>query len=470
MKRLTLAACLIVATVVAAQERIDNLTLEQAVQTALKNHRSLQVSQAALEMAEAQHQQAMAAFRPKVSLEAGFQRADEDRTFTFSGAVQTPAMNIGPLLAPLTGPLPPSMTTIASQTLPINMDVKMFDRDVTKAGLNLTYPLYTGGKKEAMTGMAKAGVQIALEDRRKTEFEVVRDVNKYYHGAQFARQMAQLASDTLERFQALEDLTERLYQGASLKVKKTDYLRSKTTTAITRSMLQEARYASVLTQEALVNAMGLPVNSAVTLAPVVALPTFDSGLDTLIADAMQFNPDKQRLELAVQIADHKIDEAGSAGKPMIGLEASTYRIWNGYDGGLFNDANRSGWTLGIGVKWDLFDGGLTRASVDAARAGRAKLEAQRVLLDNGLALQVKDDFMRIQRSRAQVDDNAKAQGFAEESRKLHVRAYQEEMVETKDVIEAQIIESFASANLYRSQHDLRAALADLDFRVSKALK
>ena len=455
--------CLAGMTQLANAEQLDNLTLQQSLRIALENHRSLQVSQAALDMAEAQYQQAMAAFRPKLGLEAGFQRADEDRTFTFEGIVQTPAMGL---------PIGPggAIVPIPGQPLPINLDVKLFDRDVTRAGLNLTYPLYTGGKKDAITGMAKKGVEIAREEKRKTELEVVREVNKYYHGAQFAQQMEQLVSDTLERFQALEDLTDRLYQNASLKVKKTDYLRSKTTTAMTRSMLQETRYASALTREALANAMGMPVNSKISLAPEEEVPGFDATFEPLLADAMKFNPDKQRLELAVQAAEHKINEARSGHFPVVGLEASAYRAWNDYKGGLINDDNRDGWTLGVGVKWDLFDGGMTKAGVDAARASKIKLEAQRVLLDNGLALQIKNDFMRIERSRAQVEDSAQAQGYAEENRKLNVRAYQEEMVETKDVIEAQLVETFASANLHRVRHDLRAALADLDYRLGKALQ
>jgi outer membrane protein TolC len=442
---------------------VANLTLDQAVRTALENHRSMQVSKAALEMAEAQYRQAMAAFGPKLGLEAGLQRADENRTFTFQGVVQTPTMALP--LGPGGMPIP-----IPGQPMPINLDVKLYDRDVATAGLNLSYPLYTGGRKDAVTGMAKAGVDIAKEEQRKTELDVVRDVRRYYNGARLALKMEQLASDTLERFQALEDLTERLYQNASLKVKKTDYLRTKTTTAMTRSMVQEAKYAVALSHEALANAMGMGINSKIGLAPEEALPGFDGGLDALIAEAMKFNPDKQRLALAVTAADHKIDEAASGLKPVVGLEASLYRVWNDYKGGLFNDDNRAGWTIGVGAKWDIFDGGVTKASVDAARAGKMKLEAQRVLLDNGLALQIKDDFMRIQRSRAQVDDSTRAQGFAEENRKLNVRAYQEEMVETKDVIEAQLVETFATANLYRVQHDLRAALADLDYRVGRALR
>ena len=462
MKKMLFVVGFLACTTAGLAQSPDPLTLDQALRIALQNHRSMQVSQASLAMAEAQYQQAMAAFGPRLNLEAGFQRADEDRTFSFSGLVQTPALAL---------PIGPggAFVPIPGQPLPINLDVRMFDRDVTRAALNLTVPLYTGGKKEAITGMARKGIEVAAEEKRKTELDVVRDVSRYYNGMRFAQQMAKLTSDTLERFQALDDLTERLYQNASLKVKKTDYLRSKTTTAMTRSMLHEANYATQLTHDALVNAMGLPANSRVSLAPEASLPVLDAGLESLIADAMQFNPDKQRLELAVQAADLKLDEARSGFLPTIGLEVSTYRVWNDYPGGLFNEANRNGWTLGVGLKWDLFDGGLTRASVNAAQAGKLKLQAQRVLLDSGLALQVKDDFLRIQRSLAQVSDSTKAQSFAEENRKLHMRAYQEELVETKDVIEAQIIESLSSASLYRARHDLRVALSDLDYRLGRSL-
>lgn len=488
MKRFSTAACVLVSLTTAhagaAPERFDQLTLEQAVQTALQNHRSLRVSRASIDAAEAQYQQAMAAFRPKVNLEAGVQRADQDRTFTFAGAIQTPVMDIsstlGGVLGPVLGGLPlatqqqigaamaQGAATIPSQTIPMNIEVKMFDRDVTKAAVNLTYPLYTGGKKEAITAMAQKGLEIARHEKRKTELEVVRDVNKYYHGARYAQQMSQLASDTLERFQALDDLTGRLYQNTSLKVKKTDFLRSKTTTALVRATTQETSYANVLVKDALANAMGLPPNSQLSLSPETTAPVFDGKLDQLIADAMAFNPEKQRLELAIEATEHKIADAKSGYLPMVGLEGSVYQVWNGYRDGLFNDANRTGWTIGVGLKWELFDGGMTKASVSAALADKTKLEAQRVLLDQGLALQIKDIVMRIERSRNQLAESTKAQAFAEENRKLHVRAYQEEMVETKDVIEAQLVESFASASLYRAHHELRAALAELDYQVGKA--
>lgn len=453
--RYFLAVSLLCTNAVFAAEQLQRLTLAQAVQLALHNQGALKVSQAALEEAEAQYQQAMGAFRPHVNLEAGFQRNDQDRTFTFAGVVQTPAMAL---------PLGPggALVPIPGQPLPINIDVKLFNRDITKATLGMEYPLYTGGKQQAIEHMASKGVEIAQVEQRKSELEVVHDINKYYYGAQYAQQMAQLSSDTVERFQVLQDLTERLYQNASLKVKKTDYLRIRTTTALARTMLQEARYAETLSKAALVNAMGLASTTELTLAEPAPVGQPDAAADELVALAMSANPDRQRLDMALQIADDKIDAAKSGYLPMVGFEASTYQYWNSYNGGLFNDANRKGWTIGVGAKWNLFEGGMTRAAVSAAHANKMKMEQQKLLLDRGLALQVQECLLRIQRSRAQSEAGEQAQHDAEENRQLLVRAFQQEMVESKDVIEAQMIEGFASASLYRSQHELRTALSDLN--------
>jgi hypothetical protein len=101
-----------------AAARYDNLSLEQALRIALENHHSVRVSQASIDIAEAQYRQAMAAFGPKANLEAGVQRADEDRTFTFSGTVMTPAMDLSSLFG-----APPGSVGLPSQPLPLDLKV-----------------------------------------------------------------------------------------------------------------------------------------------------------------------------------------------------------------------------------------------------------------------------------------------------------------------------------------------------------
>jgi len=446
-----LSGSLVVSAAPAPQQK---LALADCIRIALEKHQSLNVSEASVAMAEAQYQQAMSAYWPRIAAEVNASRADQDRTFKMQGQFDLPPALGGALSALAQQPI---------GAIPLNMDVKLMDRDIVTSSLNLTYPIFTGMKREAIVGQAEKGVKIAEEGRRKTNLEVVRDVKKYYYAAQFAIQMEQLADDTLERFKALEDLTERLYQHGSMRVKKTDYLRTKTTTAITRTMRSEAQYARELAHEALGNAMGQEWDASYSLAEAVDASPLSGELKQLVDSAHTFNPDIQQLKLAVQISDDQITEARSGYYPMIGFQAEVHDIQTDYKSGLTNAVNRDGWTIGIGMQWNLFDGFQTTGKVNQAKAQQRKLESQQVLLDQGIALQVKQQFLSIKSASTQTKDSQEAVGYASENRKLHVRAYQDELVETKDVIEAQIVETFAQGTHYRSRYALEMGLLSLEY-------
>ncbi len=452
----------------------EKLSLEDCIRIAMERHQSLNVSEANVAMAEALYQQAMSAYWPKIAAEVNAQRADQDRTYSLQGQFDLPPAVGGALTSVVAQSNPQYAQALQLglakpiSAIPINMDVKLFDRDIATSSINLTYPIFTGMKREAIVAQAEKGVKIAEEGRRKTNLEIVRDVKKYYYAAQFALQMEQLADDTLERFKALEDLTERLYQHGSMKVKKTDYLRTKTTTAITRTMRSEAKYARELAHEALGNAMGQPWDAKYSLAEAgdEASPISEE-LKQLIDSAQSFNPDIQQLKLAVEISDDQITEARSGYYPMIGFQAEAHHIMTDYHSGLTNNANRDGWTIGIGMQWNLFDGFQTTGKVNHAKAQQRQLESQQILLDQGIALQVKQQFLSIKSSSAQTKDSNEAVGYASENRKLHVRAYQDELVETKDVIEAQIVETFAQGTYYRSRYALEMGLLSLEYLIGR---
>ncbi|MCQ8105065.1 TolC family protein [Methylomonas sp. SURF-2] len=439
------------------------LSLDDCIRIALEKHQSLNVSAANLAMAEAQYQQAMSAYWPRIAAQVNASRADQDRTFAMDGQFSLPRN----MTAALGGALGPQVGAALAQPIPINMDVKLADRDLMQSSLNLTYPVFTGLKREALVAQAEKGVKLAEQGQRKTNLEVVRDVKKYFYAAQFARQMEKLADDTLERFKALEGLTEQLYQHGSLKVKKTDYLRTKTTTAVTRTLLSEARYAREMAHEALGNAMGQGWDESFMLAEPEAATPVNADLQQLVEAARNFNPDIQQLKLAVQISDDQIIEARSGYFPLIGVQAEVYDIQTPYHGGLTNAANRDGWTIGVGMQWNLFDGFQTAGRVNQAKAQQRKLESQQILLDQAMALRIKQQFLSIRSANEQTRDSREAVGFASENRKLHVRAYQDELVETKDVIEAQIVETFAQSTHYRARHALEMGLLELEYLIGR---
>ncbi|MGD0961338.1 MAG: TolC family protein [Methylomonas sp.] len=463
------------ALAVEAPTTLQNLTLPACIELALKNHASLAVSGAMVEMAEAQYQQAMSAYWPHVTANSQGTHYNHDFTFNMQGNIQMPASVGAAINGALgqnqqTAPIGQALSHALAQPIPVNLNVKLFDREILMSSVNLTYPIFTGGKITAVTKQAEKGKSIAEENLRKTELEVIKDVKKYYYGAQFAEQMEHLASDTLERFQVLEELTERLFKHGSMKVKKTDYLRAKTTTAITRSIYQEAQYARELAFQALANAMGLNWNDNISLSYANQTTDLPPELARLVDAAQQFNPDIQQLKLAIDASDSKISEAYSGYYPAIGFQSSAYTIESTYNSGLMNSTNRNGWTVGIGLQWSLFDGFETTNKVSYANAMKKQLANQQILLDQGMALQVKQQFLRIRSSDLQIKSTQEANGYATENRKLNVSAYQEELVETKDVIESQVVETFTQSAAYRAHYDLNLALATLEFLIGSNIQ
>ena len=168
-----------------------------------------------------------------------------------------------------------------------------------------------------------------------------------------------------------------------------------------------------------------------------------------------------------QAAGDKITEARSGYFPVVGFQASAHKLWNDFNGGLVNDTNREGWTIGVGLQWNMFDGFRTSGKVDQAKAGLRKLESQRVLLDQGMALQIKQQFLRIKSAREQISNTAAAFSYARENRNLHVRAFREELVSTKDVLESLIVATYTKGTQYRAQHTLNLALTTVEYLVGR---
>jgi outer membrane protein TolC len=427
------------------------VNLEESLNIALEKNRQRLVSKAAIEIARAQHEQALSAYWPQLKLTATAIRMDEDPNFTFPSSTFT---------VPALGSVP----------VP-ERDVKHMDRDTLLSSLALTYPVYTGGKRAAISKQAELGIKIARESARRTDLQVIYDVNRMYYGSVLARSLRELGQETLERFEMTLDLTERLYKNGAGTVKKTDYLRTKVIVSSIRSMLELLISNDSLAKAALINSMGLDWKTQIELSEEeIPFRPFKSDLNKLVTDANQFNSDLTQLQLALKIARAKIKENKSGYFPMIAFTGNLRHIDNSYDKGLTNSTNSDSWTIGLAMEIPLFNGFRTRSKVKESIARLNKIKQEKILFREGVALQIKDAIIQISRSQGQVGATEEALSASRENRELNVRAYQDELVETRDVIEAQLLESFINAQYLKALYDHVENLTRLEFIVGKAVK
>ncbi len=482
-------------SVSAADVETRTLTLQQCIDLALEQDHSRPASQYAVAAAEAQHRQALAGYWPHLTLNAAYERLDQSPNFIFpagnmqippqsigvpSSSIRTPGLTVaipahafGPgfppsavqvPVAPQTVRVPSQSFNLPGQAFPIpEQDISLMDEDSWYASLEAKWLLWDGGMRQSLRAQSRAGLDAAGEALRRTELEITDSVKRLYHGAVLARQLRKLGEDTLARMEATLSLTETMYKEGAGKVKKTDFLDNKIMVETLRSAVALLEKNESMAQAALAFTIGLAWDaSVIPTDKAISFSTSAVELETLVGEAYAFSPDWKRLEAGIRAAEGALREARSEHYPKLALTGQLHQWWNDLDSGMATDRNKEGWKVGVGVEVPIFRGFLTRNKVKEMRARLSKIKEEQLLFHEGLGIQVRDIVMGLIAAEKRFHSTQDAMESSVENRDLNTRAYQNDLVETEDVIRAQLMEALMTAQHYRMRYDnvaLRSKLA-----------
>lgn len=439
---------------------MDDLSLQDCIDYAMKQNQRRTISKLAVETAEYQLNQALSSFWPQLSLNAGYSRFDENFNFIFPENTYTYTVNI-PGLPPLSG-----------QTLVPEQNVTIMEKESFLTSVDMNYPIFTGGMRSGSVDAARSSIEAAKQSERRTELEIIRDVQRMYYGVVLAQNLSEIGRETLIRLETTTDLTERLYQNGSGSVTKLDYLRSQVVLESARSVVERLISNVELAKSALANTMGLRWDSHYSLSEE-SIPFAEIAIDlkSMVANAYVFNPDWKRLAAGLEAADALVTKEKAGFWPKVALTGSLWRWDNDLSGeGLATDENEEGWQVGVGVHIPVFSGFMTTNKVKEAKARLMKMEAEKILLQEGLALQVKHGVIRLERSSKIRSASDKAAHHAREHRELAVKAYMNELIPTEEVIESQIYEAISLAKLEMALYESAVARFDIDFILGKKVQ
>jgi outer membrane protein len=438
----------------------DPLTMDQCIAIALEHNAQRRISLLGIETAEAQLKQALSAYWPQLSFESAYARLDDDLNFIFPR--ETSSYTISGL-----APVP----ITAEVTVPAK-EIKVMDQTNLMSRLQMTYPLFTGGLRNALERQGQAGVTAAQQAHRRSELQIIYDVQRFYYGAVLAKRMAKVGLDALARLETTVELTETLYKAGSSAVDKRAYLRSKVFLESVRSIVVLMQSNVELAHMALANTMGYEWNRPIELAEnQIPFKPWAADVSQLVADAYRFNPDWKQLEAAIEAYDARVGEAKAGHMPKIGLSGTLWRWDNGIDNsGLSTDQNEQGWSLGVGLQVPLFSGFLTTNRIKAAQSQLEAMKARQILFKEGLALQVKQALLELSHAQKVHSSTTTAAQTATEHRDLTERAYRQEMVEADEVIESQIMEALTTARAEQAMYSHAAAQIKLSFLVGRELE
>ena len=255
------------------------------------------------------------------------------------------------------------------------------------------------------------------------------------------------------------------------KVTKIDYLRTKIMVDQARTFLSQFENNIKNSKAALRFSIGINAEYDFDISET-EIPFTPDKMDanSFLAEVYKYNPDWLKLNSAVNVYNSKLDEAKSGYYPNIAFFANLRHNINSYDYGIVNSTNRTMMTIGVGLEMPLFSGFRTSSQVDEAELGIKKIEEEKLLLNDALILQINEAYNNAKTNSDQVEKILEAANTAEENRSLNERAFQQDLVEAKDLVEAQIMESFVKAQYLKALYDHILSQAKLDLLTGTELK
>ena len=474
----------------AAPDGRQTLSLSECLRIAMEKNHSRPASQFAVAMAEAQHRQAMAAYWPQVTAKGGLDEMSSSPNFVYpastmyipaqsvtipggTAVVTIPAGAFGnPVAIQLPVSFPGQTVTTNTQMFPVPaQNVKLMSPLTESVSGDFKWLLFDGGMRKGYSEQALGAVAMAKAEAHRTDLELTENVIRLYYGAVLARQLHKLGQDTLERMEATLTMTEALYKDGSGTVNKTDYLDNKVMVETVRSMVAPLEANEAQAEAALAYTMGLNWKSSVVPKDAaVPFQAYGGNLDELVTTAYEFNPDWAEIEAGLKAVEGERATAASGFFPKIGLKGELHKRWNSYDGGLSTAQNRDGWSVDMGVEIPIFDGFLTREKVAEARAKINQLKEKKLLLSEGLGLQIRSMFLQLGASEKVVKATEDAATAARDDTDLTLRGYQTGLVATEKVIRAQLQEALVTAARDKAIYDHLELQSRIDLVVGKSVQ
>ncbi|MBK8230478.1 MAG: TolC family protein [Candidatus Eisenbacteria bacterium] len=294
-----------------------------------------------------------------------------------------------------------------------------------------------------------------------------------------AEQAYTLAGEQLERAQALYELGS---------VAKTDVLQAQVSRAASERDRIAARNSVEQQRAFLAVLLALPVDSPIELEEAGAYDTENLPSDEpgLIGEALERRPDLFRTKADLEATGYELRAAQWSRFPTVDLSYSyrygkssfssegTSKLFvggaeQGRDEYSFeNEPSSTSWSVGVGMNIPIFDGFLTKGSIQRAEATRRAQQRGLEQAKLDAALEVRTSLIALKNAEEEIRSAREGVGFAEESVRLQKALYESGGGTLLQWNNAQVELTRARVSLVEAGVNLQLARAGLDRAIGRS--
>ncbi len=320
--------------------------------------------------------------------------------------------------------------------------------------VSVSWPVYDSGRTWYGSQQARLSHEAVNFMTDRVRQQVIARTVTAYAGVLLSHENRSVVEQSLETARTHFRMVESRFKGGF--VVKSDLLRAQVHIADLEQQLLQARSQTDIARCMLNVAMGVDGNMHYELtSPLEKGKGIGDTLDVWIARALSTRPDLTHLKLQGNIAEKELAKARSAHYPSVSLEGN-YEL-NSEKGDDFAD----NYNIGALVSLNLYSGGRISAGIREAQASLEEVQAMIRATEQQVCGETRQAFFNAQSAWERIKVAQAATGQAEESLRIVQNRYNSGLFTITDLLDAETALQQARTNHLRAVHDYRVAAVQL---------
>ena len=451
-QKLQILAVLLVPLALQAQTERYALTLQEASERMMDNNPTVRIADKAIDMARGERQKLNAFWYPMLNTSGMVvhlsNRVEVKQPLdTYTNPAKEFVQSIIPndLL----------ITSILDQVGNYTLSVPILQRNLTTLDANLTWPVFTGGKRLYASQIGKRMVDIAEVGKEETHALLQTELVQTYYALQLAERIQEVRKQT---FQSLEQhYNHALKLEANGLITKAERIFAKVNLQEAKREWEASKKEYEVAHQALCSLLNIQEDD-VEILPVSPLFVSENLPDELyfkhLIPATNYTINKLRLEESMVESQLKISK--SAYLPTIAVFGKQTLYARNLPRNLMPRT-----LIGIGFTWNLFDGLNREADVRVSRLAKESVSLEKKKAENALDVLVQELYSKIQEAKDETSTLQTTIKMSEELLRIRRKSFEEGMATSTEVVDAEVMLSKVRIAMLLATYQFDVSLASL---------
>ena len=346
------------------------------------------------------------------------------------------------------------ITSILDQVGSYTLTVPIFQRNLTSWDANLSWPIFTGGKRIYASRIGDRMVDMAEMEKAETNALLQTELIETYYALQLADRVEEVRGQTFRSLQQHYD--DALKLEANGLITKAERLFAEVNREEAKREWEASKKEREVAHQTLCSLLNLPKEE--DIQPVSPLFVTSEMPDSLYFKSLlpSTNYTLKRLSLEESIADNNLRISRSAYLPTIALLGKQTLYAHNLPRNLVPRT-----MIGIGFTWNLFDGLNREASIRISRLAKETVALEREKAENALDVMVQEIYTQMQKAQDEVSTLRTTIAMSEELLRIRRKSFEEGMATSTEVVDAEVMLAKVRIAMWLAYYQFDVSLASL---------